>query len=128
MTNIEAALRPVDVPGAFALAFNSGDLAAVSALYEEGAVLVAGDDRREMRDDDLTGAVAEHMALGLPIDVNPRRVIVNGELALLLVDWMIAGTLPDGAVVEITGTATDVARRGDDGRWRYVIDNPFGIA
>ncbi|MGW4131104.1 hypothetical protein [Amycolatopsis japonica] len=25
-------------------------------------------------------------------------------------------------------TATDVAKRGEDGLWRYVIDNPFGIA
>ncbi|GAB3144667.1 hypothetical protein GCM10027290_23430 [Micromonospora sonneratiae] len=24
--------------------------------------------------------------------------------------------------------ATDVGRRGTDGRWRYVIDNPFGVA
>ncbi|MFJ3969784.1 hypothetical protein ACIPYR_16745 [Streptomyces parvus] len=26
----------------------------------------------------------------------------------------------------IAGTATDVARRGPDGLWRYVVDNPFG--
>ncbi|GAA2400924.1 hypothetical protein [Streptomyces coeruleofuscus] len=26
----------------------------------------------------------------------------------------------------VEGTATNVARRGSDGRWRYVIDNPFG--
>ncbi|HET6287677.1 MAG TPA: hypothetical protein VFG15_13130 [Amycolatopsis sp.] len=24
-------------------------------------------------------------------------------------------------------TATDVARRGEDGLWRYVLDNPFGV-
>jgi hypothetical protein len=36
-------------------------------------------------------------------------------VALLAVDW------------EIDGTAVDVARRGPDGGWRYVIDNPFGV-
>jgi ketosteroid isomerase-like protein len=33
---------------------------------------------------------------------------------------------PDGEHVHVDGTATDVARRGPDGLWRYVIDNPFG--
>lgn len=38
-------------------------------------------------------------------------------IALLIVGWTIG---------DVTGTATDVARRAADGRWRYVIDNPFG--
>ncbi|MFI7698427.1 hypothetical protein [Nonomuraea sp. NPDC049480] len=42
-------------------------------------------------------------------------------------DWVIRGTDGDGQPVHIEGTATDVARRGEDGRWRYVIDNPFGV-
>ncbi|MFE6165805.1 hypothetical protein ACFQ7F_43675 [Streptomyces sp. NPDC056486] len=28
----------------------------------------------------------------------------------------------------VRSTATDVARRGADGHWRYVIDSPFGAA
>lgn len=39
------------------------------------------------------------------------------------------GTDPrNGGSVNFQGTATDVARRGSDGRWRSVIDNPFGTA
>ncbi len=30
--------------------------------------------------------------------------------------------------MHVEGTATDVARGGLDGVWRYVIDNPFGVA
>ncbi|WP_199725656.1 hypothetical protein [Nocardiopsis sp. Huas11] len=41
-------------------------------------------------------------------------------------DWTIAGTDRDGRAVHIAGTATDVARRGPDLRWRYAIDTPFG--
>jgi ketosteroid isomerase-like protein len=44
---------------------------------------------------------------------------VAGDIALLIVGWSIAG-------LDAQGTATDVARRGPDGRWRYVIDNPYG--
>jgi ketosteroid isomerase-like protein len=38
------------------------------------------------------------------------------------------GTAPDGTPLELNGTATDVTRRGADGVWRYVIDNPSGTA
>ncbi|WP_239144276.1 hypothetical protein [Streptomyces sp. SID14515] len=41
---------------------------------------------------------------------------------------MVEGRAADGGQVRIAGTATDVARRGSDGFWRYVIDNPFGTA
>lgn len=68
------------------------------------------------------------LALGVPIEVEPRHVYVADDIALLIVDWKISGTAPDGAQVDISGTATDVARRGADGIWRYLIDNPFGTA
>ncbi|MFJ8849212.1 YybH family protein [Streptomyces sp. NPDC102437] len=56
-----------------------------------------------------------------------RHVYRNGALALLVVDWAIDGTDRDGKTVHVEGTATDVARRGPDGRRRYAIDNPFGL-
>lgn len=64
--------------------------------------------------------------LGVPVSVCPRHVYRSGELALLIIDWVIDGTDREGRAVHVEGTATDVARRGPDGRWRYVIDNPFG--
>lgn len=112
-------------PYVFAAAFNSGDPDEVERVYEPDGVLVAqpgnpatGQDRRQ--------ANAELMALGLPIEVRPRAVYVNGDLALMVVDWSIAGVGPDGQQVDVRGTATDVARQGTDGYWRYVIDNPWG--
>jgi ketosteroid isomerase-like protein len=55
-------------------------------------------------------------------------VYVAGDIALLIVDWSMRGTARDGSAVDMGGTATDVVRRGADGRWRYVIDNPHGTA
>lgn len=110
-----------------AAAFNTGDPDAVERVYEPAGVLVGapgqpvtGEARREVN--------ARMTALGLPIEVRPRHVYVADDVALLIVDWTIAGTGPDGEVVDIQGTATDVARRGDDGVWRCIIDNPFGTA
>ncbi|GAA2209663.1 hypothetical protein GCM10009850_051220 [Nonomuraea monospora] len=121
----ELAERPQDVPAVFAERFNSGDPAAVAEVYEGGAVFVPDPGRP------LTGAEAHaanvvFMRLGVPITVRPRHVYTTGDLALLIVDWTIEGTTRAGEQVRIEGTATDVARRGEDGRWRYAIDNPFG--
>ncbi|MEW1845977.1 hypothetical protein AB0392_49185 [Nonomuraea angiospora] len=51
-----------------------------------------------------------------------------GNIALLIVDRSMRGTARDGSELDMSGTATDVVRRGPDGQWRYVIDNPHGTA
>lgn len=112
-------------PLVFARAFNSGNAGAVEQVYEPDGVLVATPGQP------VTGAARaaanqRFLGLGLPIDVRPRHVYVADDIALLIVDWTIDGQGPDGQHVHLEGTATDVARRGPDGRWRYVIDNPFG--
>ncbi|KOX32485.1 hypothetical protein ADK67_07250 [Saccharothrix sp. NRRL B-16348] len=96
------ARTPEELPALFAQAFNAGD---PSGLYEPGA-----------RPVELEG----HLALTQKMTVVTRKVITRGDLALLIVDWSIGD--------DVTGTATDVARRGPDGGWRYVIDNPSGVA
>lgn len=86
----------------------------MSRVYEPGALFVA-------RSGEPAGPSANQSMLDLEqrIEVRPRHVYETGDLALLVVDWRIG---------DLTGTATDVARRDRTGRWRYVIDNPFGTA
>ena len=114
-------------PAAFAAAFGSGDPAAVEAMYEPTALLVPRPGS-PVTGPHRAAANERFLALGLPIQVRPRHVYTAGDIALMIVDWTIAGAGPDGGPVHIEGTATDVARRGEDGTWRYVIDNPFGVA
>ncbi|KUJ66744.1 hypothetical protein ACZ90_34015 [Streptomyces albus subsp. albus] len=116
-----------DLPAVFAARFNSGDPRAVAELYEPGAVFVPPTGPVARTPEEIGRANAAFLGLGLPITVSPRAVHRTADgLALLLVDWEIAGTGPGGEPLRVTGTATDVARRGADGRWRYAIDNPFG--
>ena len=122
----QLAERPEDVPMVFADRFNSGDPAAVAEVYESGAVFVA-EPGTALTGTQAHAANARFVGLGLPITVRPRHVYTTGDIALLIVDWVIEGTDRDGRPVRIADTATDVARRGPDGRWRYVIDNPFGV-
>ena len=45
-----------------------------------------------------------------------------GDYALVLNDYTIGGTDPDGAPVETKGRSADVVHRGSDGGWRFLID------
>ncbi|MCZ2524227.1 YybH family protein [Streptomyces sp. HB2AG] len=121
----ELADRPEEVPAVFAERFNSGDAAALAQVYEDAAVLVPRPGK-PVTGPELHAANGRLQVLGAPVSVRPRHVYRSGDLALLIVDWVIDGTDREGRAVHVEGTATDVARRGPDGRWRYVIDNPFG--
>lgn len=116
---------PATLPGVFADAFNSGDPDAVERLFEPGAVFVT-EPGNPVRGDQRRHATGEFLRLGVPIAITLRHSYVHDDIALLIGDFVIAGTGPDGDPVHIEGTATDVARRGADGCWRYVIDNPPG--
>jgi ketosteroid isomerase-like protein len=116
---------PAKLPGVFADAFNAGDPEAVERLFEPGAVfvtrpghLVSGEERR--------AATGDFLSLGVPIAITLRHSYVHDDIALLIGDFVIHGTGPDGDPVHLEGTATDVVRRGADGCWRYLIDNPPG--
>ncbi|MFE0208202.1 YybH family protein [Streptomyces sp. NPDC058985] len=126
-TSVQLARSAAEHPYAFARAFNTFDPEALDQLYEptagfipEPGHLVTGAGRLH--------ANGEFLRLRVPITVTPRHTYVVGELALLIVDFVITGSAAHGEHVHIEGTATDVARRGADGYWRYVIDNPFGVA
>ena len=125
--SMRLATDPAQHPAAFSAAFNSGDPDRVDQVYEALGVLVT-ESGRPVTGADRAAANAALQALGAPITVRPRHVYVADDIALLIVDWTIEGSGPDGRPVHVEGTATDVARRGSDGRWRYVIDNPFGTA
>jgi len=124
-TRITLATDAAQHPEVFAVAFNSGDAAALESVYEDLGVLVP-EPGQPVTGLDRAAANARFQSLGLPIEVRPRHVYVADDIALLIVDWTIGGTGRDGAPVHLRGTAADVVRRGPEGTWRYIIDNPFG--
>ncbi|MFQ6850978.1 DUF4440 domain-containing protein [Streptomyces sp. 35M1] len=106
-------------------AFNTVDAEVVDRLYEADALFVPRPGQPTTGPGRIT-AHRDFLALRVPIRVTPRHTYVSGDLALLIVDWVVEGRAAHGGQVRIAGTATDVARRGPDGFWRYVVDNPFG--
>ncbi len=86
-------------------AFVTRDAEAVSAMFDEGAVLVAGDGSPRVRGADAIGRlVAALWEGGRTYVAEPRRVIQARDTAL------VVGT-----------RAINVVHRGSDGAWRYAI-------
>ena len=57
-----------------------------------------------------------------------RHAIASGDIALVLMDWLLTLRLPDGRQATETGTATPVMQRQASGAWRLRISNPLSVA
>ncbi len=101
---LAGARTPEDLETLLEDAFVIRDPAALAGLFEERAVLVAGDGRVVRG----SGAIARLAAAMWERDrtyvADPRQVVQASDLALILGE-----------------RAINVARRGDDGGWRYAI-------
>lgn len=116
---------PADLVARFVEAFNSGSAEALDALYEDVSMVVPRPGH-PARDAARMAASRHLLDFGVPIAAEVRQLYAVDGIALLIVDWSIHGVGPVGREVNFAGAAADVARRGPDGWWRYLIDNPFG--
>jgi ketosteroid isomerase-like protein len=53
-------------------------------------------------------------------------VLCHDDTALIVVDWTLEATTPDGTRVTPSGTTANVARRSAGGSWRFTVLNPLG--
>ena len=112
-----------EVSGRFAAALAAGDLDALMRLYAPDAVLIPGPDRPPLVGHEaIRGELSTYLGSPSTIRTIDRSTHVNGSLALITATWEI--TADDGTTQR--GTAAEVLRRESDGRWVYVIDNPYG--
>jgi uncharacterized protein (TIGR02246 family) len=107
---------------------SAGDIDAVMALYEPGATFVPQPGQVATGTEQIRQAFMGFLALKPTMTIESVRVVASGDVALVLSKWGLRGTGPDGEAMTMAGHATDVARRQSDGTWKWIIDNPFGIA
>ncbi|WP_062507745.1 YybH family protein [Nocardia pseudobrasiliensis] len=126
-TNIELPTEPGQLSKVFEFAFNSGNIELMEKLLDPAAIHVVspgnfltGEERRR--------ATAKALENPLPVTSTIRHVYEVGDIALLINDYVHEGIGPDGEPTRIEGTATDIARRGQDGIWRIVVSNPPGAS
>ncbi len=111
---------------AYCAAFATGSADAVDTFYEPGAVLVPQPGAPVTGRSGRAAAYDHLLGFGVPMAAAARHLYVAGDIALAVVDWSMRGTARQGYPLDLRGTAADVLRRGADGRWRYVVNNPFG--
>ncbi len=121
------ARTPEEVHRLFTDAFNAGDVKAIMALYELGAILLPQPGQIVRGQVAIREALNSYLALKPKFTMQPARVLSSDEIALLFSKWTLTGTGPDGNAMTMAGQTTDVVRRQKDGTWLIVIDNPFGV-
>jgi uncharacterized protein (TIGR02246 family) len=112
----------------FSTLLSDSDLDALVELYEPEAVFAPQPGQTVTGRAAIREALTGFLELRPEMDGKIQEVLVSEDTALVSNRWSLRGTGPDGSPVELAGTSSDVMRRGPDGGWRIVIDNPWGSA
>ena len=116
------ARRPEETVELVSAALSDGDLEAVLAQYERGAVLQPWAADAGRCGSSLRETVADLMALRLPLSATVHTVLASGDLALVLGERAIAGTGPASEQIRLSGLGSSVVRRQPNGTWRIVAE------
>ena len=108
----------------FAACLNAADLDGLVSLYEPSAVFEPQPGVVVQGHAAIRHALDELLALEPRISADTVEVLVAGDTALVVNDWVLTGRTPDGTPVEQHGRSADVVRLQPDGRWLVVIDKP----
>jgi uncharacterized protein (TIGR02246 family) len=106
--------------------FNDGDVDGLVALYEPDATLIPSPGLTATGAGEIGEALKGFLAMQGRITLDTRLVVTVGDLAYLSNTWTLDGKDADGNPSTVGATTAEVARRQADGRWLYVIDNPWG--
>lgn len=105
-------------------AFAKGDIDTIMSTYAPDAVVVGEPGKRVAGDTALRAMFASYMEAGIAFTYGAHDVVISGNTALHLMKW--TAPQPDGS--EASALSVAVLHRQPDGRWKMVIDHPFGNA
>lgn len=120
------ATSPEDVIRRFALHLNEGDVDAALGLYETDAAFAPEPGTLVHGREAIREALERFAALRPTLTGAIRKVVVADGTALVVNEWRLSGTQPDGGPIDMGGLSADVLRRQRDGSWRVLIDDPWG--
>ena len=127
MATMKRADTPEQLHTLFAEALNARDLEALAALYTSDACLSPRKQDAACGAASIRKLLASYCGMKTTMEIKTRKAITVGDTALIMSDWRMTGTAADRRAIDVRGTSVEVARRGADGAWRYLIDLPHGI-
>jgi len=125
-TKLALSSTPEGIVPALLAHLNSLDVDTMLGFYDPEGLIVDAAGVAHVGREAIGRELSKYFRLGLQMSITQRHLFVAGDIASLILDWSYIGTARDGTKINMVATATDIARRGPDGLWRYLIDNPFG--
>ncbi len=120
------AKTPQELQSLFVVAFNSGDLDALLALYEPNAALATQSGVPQVGMEKLGDSFRTIIGMKGKMAIDTTYAVETDGIALLRGAWSMESMTPVGKPVTMKGHSIEVARRQPDGSWLFVIDHPFG--
>ena len=111
--------------------FNKGNVSFLMTLYENDACF-ASEPGQVVKDlESIRHSLQRFIDMRAKLEARVKRVLQASDLALLITEWSISGTEPDGKPSNLSGRGTVVLRQqkqqhSDGIAWRIVIENPWG--
>jgi len=119
-------LSPLDVITQLVTAMNACDLEAAIALFEPGALFVIKPGVVVNGTAGIRQALEGFMALKPTLTIEAQQVVQAGDVAQYCARWNLKGIDPMGTTVQLSGRSSSILRRQADGRWLFLVDNPWG--
>ncbi|HJU35770.1 MAG TPA: nuclear transport factor 2 family protein [Nitrososphaera sp.] len=119
-------MTPEEVLNSIVEGINTRNLDSLMALYETDACFASQPGQLAKSPETIRQSLRSFIDLNGKLDLKVKRVLQSSDLALVISEWSVSGTGPDGKVVNIATKSADVLRRQADGTWCFVIDNPWG--
>jgi ketosteroid isomerase-like protein len=119
-------VTPEDLLNSQVEEFNKGNTNFLMTLYEKD-VCFASKPGQVVKDlESIRRTLQDFIGKGAKLEARVKRVLQADNLALLITEWSLNGTEPDGRIFNLTGRGTVVLRRQSDDTWLMVIENPWG--
>ena len=113
--------RPEEICRLFQQYMREGDIDSVLTLYDPEAVFLNQSGEVKKGGEALRQELAPFAAMKAIFDFNIKQVVQSGDIALMHTEWKISSPQ------QISVYAIEVARRQPDGRWRWLIGDPFTV-
>lgn len=108
---------------AFISRFNESDVAGLLALYEADAVFTFDGEQKAVGLEQIEAAIRGFLETGMKLRGAYAHVFVADDTALCRLAWEMLE--PEGWI-NSDGVSAEVLKRGNDGLWRFKIDDANG--
>ena len=107
-------------------AMNAQSLETAMALFEPGASFVIKPGVVVSGTAGIRQALEGFMTLKPTLTIESQQIVQAGDVAQFCARWSLKGIDPTGTAVQLGGRSSSILRRQSDGRWLFLVDNPWG--